>query len=66
MGFMEYTASPDGKRLAIAAGTAVPIWDLSQGKNAAGTVNAVTWSPNGQWIASSDYDGNVHVWQAPT
>ncbi|WP_353739784.1 WD40 repeat domain-containing protein [Thermogemmatispora sp.] len=28
-------------------------------------VQAVAWSPQGDWLASASSDGEVHVWKAP-
>jgi WD40 repeat protein len=48
----------------------VQVWDALTGANVlkytgqTGSVKTVAWSPNGQYLASSGYDGTVQVWKA--
>src|SRR5262249_56787333 len=61
--------SPDGKRLAVAEGTAIRLWDLSTGKelNPEAHRGSVSFklSPTGRTIATTDYGGPMHVWGLP-
>ena len=63
------TYSPDGKLLACAStigvwwynlSTMVPVdlWDTDRGY-----IDAVSFSPNGKWLATGDGDGLVKVWE---
>ena len=62
--------SADGKRLAVSRANRVLVHDL-ENKNAVlatleghrDTVQALAWSANGQWLASSDYR-SVRLWDA--
>ena len=70
--------SPDGKRLAAAAGAAanggkiVEIYDAENGTKLLALsghteeVHDVTYSPDGKCIASASYDKSVKIWDATT
>jgi WD40 repeat protein/DNA-binding SARP family transcriptional activator len=73
--------SPDGSRLAAAAGTGatkreanrtVPIWDTSSGELVMtltghdDEVSAVAFSPDGRRLVTSSWDGTLRVWDAAT
>ena len=66
--------SPDGRRLATSSvgREAVKLWDLSthrelmtlpgQGSDFA----FVAFSPDGQWLAACNTEGQLHLWRAPS
>jgi WD40 repeat protein/beta-lactamase regulating signal transducer with metallopeptidase domain len=62
--------SPDGRRLAVACGAGVTVWDLASRRvqlTLAGhgdAVNAVAFSPNGTRIATAGSDGVAKLWDA--
>jgi WD40 repeat protein len=65
--------SPDGTRLAVAGADSdsVPVFDARTGDvlvelENTPSVNSVSWSPNGRWIATGDVDSSVRVWDAAT
>lgn len=74
------TWSPDGTHLATAHMNYVNIWDLSTNDPTpilsyhghmqyindieGNYITAITWSPDGKWIASASLDGTVHIWDA--
>jgi WD40 repeat protein len=67
--------SPDGRRLATNGGTAdeaVKLWDLSTGRELVtlpgqGQIpTSVRFSPDGNWLAARNLDGQLHLWQAPS
>jgi serine/threonine protein kinase len=53
-------------------GCSVRIWDFKTGKQLArfkghqDTITSVAFSPNGQIVASSSYDGTVRIWAVPS
>jgi WD40 repeat protein len=58
--------SPDGKRMALATSTGVQMYDISLRKIAAvyessSPVYAVSFSPEGRWLAAGQQDGNIKV-----
>jgi WD40 repeat protein len=65
--------SPDGKRLAVVSWKTIDLWDLTtrqlQARLAAsdrGQVISITFSPDGQTLASGDSAGAVQLWHLPT
>ena len=64
----------DSRRLAGVSRESVTIWDMTTGKGILtlraapprptdlGTNAAVTWSHDGRWLAASNWDGTVAVW----
>ena len=67
--------SPDGRRLAT-GGTGrqgVKLWDLSTYREV-GTLPmqghrfaaSITFSPDGHWVASGNFEGQLHLWHAPS
>ena len=66
--------SPDGSRLAIASGgeDIASVFDVRTGDllfelpRHTNSVYAVSWSPDGRWIATASADSSVRVWEAAT
>ena len=62
------TFSPDGTRLATAAGEVVRIWPVgsdlprTEFRGHARRVQALVWSPDGQLLASGGQDATVRIW----
>jgi hypothetical protein len=62
--------SPEGGRVATAAGTAAQVWDARTGQPITppiihhSQVCSVRFSPDGQQIVTSCYDGTARVWEA--
>lgn len=64
---------PNGKLLAVRSGESTNVWivDLDSGQtvlNVAHTsgVSALAWSPDGKYLATSDMENNMHIWDAVT
>ncbi|MCU0463504.1 MAG: WD40 repeat domain-containing protein [Anaerolineae bacterium] len=69
--FLEHMAfSPDGTQIAASGGEDVRIWDISSGEvvqTFAFTSGAVSWSPDGRYIATGTRNnGLLSVWDAET
>lgn len=76
----DFAWSPDGKSIVAAnpfhngtaASESMAIWDVATQKvttkfvGHTDAVNKIAWSPDGNYIASSAYDGTVRVWDAKT
>jgi WD40 repeat protein len=66
------TFSSDGEWLAAAVGKSVDIWKISKGEKIQvleghqNIVMAVTTTRDGRWLASSDLDGSVKLWDTNT
>ncbi len=64
--------SPDGVRLAVAAGNAALIWDLQTGElrrryyDHNGAIDTVDFSPAGDQVLSGARDGTARIWDADT
>ena len=66
--------SPDGSQLAVASADVdvVSVFDVRTGDLVVElprhnySVNSVSWSPNGRWIATGAGDSSVRVWDAAT
>lgn len=64
--------SPDSHTLAVAANTAIQIWDVESGLQAAtleghtGPLSCLAFSHNGRYLASKSTDGTVRLWHGAT
>ncbi len=71
-GIQRMAWSLDGTRLAIAGNTVdVHLWDLRSGQKRILTahtteVRHLTFSPDGEWLASAAWDGTSRIWDART
>jgi WD40 repeat protein/serine/threonine protein kinase/tetratricopeptide (TPR) repeat protein len=66
--------SPDGRRLAAVDRQQVKVWDVASGKEVltlrglpprptdGGFNPTLAWSPDGRWLAATNYEGGVDVW----
>jgi WD40 repeat protein len=68
------TFSPDGQRLAIGSNgnEAIKLWDVESLqelltlKGQGSMFNSTTFSPDGNVLASSNSQGILHIWRAPS
>ena len=64
--------SPDGESLVVATTMGCWLYELPTMKPIAlwdterGMVSTISFSPNGQWIATSNWDGIIKVWETET
>jgi serine/threonine protein kinase/WD40 repeat protein len=80
LGFLPYslTFSPDGRRLAVADREVVALWDVTLGESIftlrgarprpsdIATNPALAWSRDGRWLAATNWDGTVALWDGNT
>jgi WD40 repeat protein len=75
LGAQGVASSPDGRRLATSGGSgsdAVKLWDSSTHRELVtlagrGSIfNFVAFSPDGRWLAACSWEGNLHLWHAPS
>ena len=64
--------SPHGHVLAIAKAHTIQLWPLQEGQpqtylnDAQGWIRAISFSPDGQWIAACGEDHGIYVWERTT
>ena len=67
-GSLQLAFSPDSRRIAVATGIGVELWNEDQGQVERvfiGPANSVAWSPDGTRIAASGrFDRTINVWDA--
>ncbi len=69
---MQLAFSPDGKGLAVAAGSRIRLWELPGGRELrqfgvqGGTVDTVAFSPDGRHLLASNDMGTIRFWETAT
>jgi len=63
--------SPDGERLALAAGNAIFLyrtdtWEKIAQREISALTHGLSFSPDGFWLAAGSKDGNLRLWQTET
>jgi WD40 repeat protein/DNA-binding SARP family transcriptional activator len=64
--------SPDGMRIVTVSYESARVWDATTGEVVftfplqTGDWQSATWSPSGETIATTDWDGNAKIWDAAT
>lgn len=68
----DLSLSPDGESLVVATTMGCWLYELPTMKPVAlweterGMVSTISFSPNGQWIATSNWDGIIKMWETET